>query len=835
MAAGNNTSLNIQQPNISIFDGEQYEEWRVKMRTLFVSHDVWELVENGYEDPDDISTLTLAQQEKLRENRKKDAKALYFIQVAVSTSIFPRIIGANRSKEAWDTLKNEFQGSEKVRTIKLQTFRREFENLRMKDSESLQDYFSRLMELVNQMKINGEQIADKRIVEKILISLPEKFDPIVAVIEESKDLSTLNVHELMGSLKMHEQRLTRHIEKSIESAFQTKLTISSKSPEKEHSVHEFNKGEASRGGRQGRGRGRNSRGRGRGRYTSERFSNSDFSPMKCNICKRIGHLERNCWFKGKPQCHNCKKFGHIKKDCRFLDNQQAKFSEEKEGEDNMFYACQMASEQKKDVWYLDSGCSNHMTSNRGIFVDIDSSVNSQIIMGNGSIVKAKGKGTIAIQAKEATKYIRDVLLVPDLEQNLLSVGQLVEHGYMVHFEDNGCKIYDKRDGKKVMANVKMEKSRNFPISFHYPRYNALKVEVKNESWLWHKRYGHLNFQSLRSLQQKEMVYGLPKIESKKDIYDLIVTGSDEKMVHEFKSKMMKRYEMNDLGLLHYFLGIEIQQTEGGIFICQKKYGETILKKFKMYGCKSVGTPLVVDQKIIREDGSGDVNASLFRSLVGSLLYLSATRPDIMYATSLLSRFMLKPSRIHYGAAKRVLRYIQGTLDFGIMYKKNEKLQLSGFCDSDWAGSVDDMRSTSGYAFSLGSGMFSWASKKQQTVAQSSAEAEYVAAAVATSQAIWLRRILGDMGEEQAEATTLLCDNKSAIAMTKNPGNHCRTKHINIKYHFVREAVENGEVQFQFCKTEDQVADVFTKAIPKERLDYFRLKLGVQQQSIKGQC
>ncbi|KAK2966883.1 hypothetical protein RJ640_028893 [Escallonia rubra] len=435
----------------------------------------------------------------------------------------------------------------------------------------------------------------------------------------------------------------------------------------------------------------------------------------------------------------------------------------------------MASEQKKDVWYLDSGCSNHMTSNRGIFVDIDSSVNSQIIMGNGSIVKAKGKGTIAIQAKEATKYIRDVLLVPDLEQNLLSVGQLVEHGYMVHFEDNGCKIYDKRDGKKVMANVKMEKN------------------------------------------------------------DLIVTGSDEKMVYEFKSKMMKRYEMNDLGLLHYFLGIEIQQTEGGIFICQKKYGETILKKFKMYGCKSVGTPLVVDQKLIREDGSGDVNASLFRSLVGSLLYLSATRPDIMYATSLLSRFMLKPSRIHYGAAKRVLRYIQGTLDFGIMYKKNEKLQLSGFCDIDWAGSVDDMRSTSGYAFSLGSGMFSWASKKQQTVAQSSAEAEYVAAAVATSQAIWLRRILGDMGEEQAEATTLMCDNKSAIAMTKNPGNHCRTKHINIKYHFVREAVENGEVQFQFCKTEDQVADVFTKAIPKERLDYFRLKLGVQQQSIKGQC
>ncbi|KAK3003186.1 hypothetical protein RJ639_018084 [Escallonia herrerae] len=136
-------------------------------------------------------------------------------------------------------------------------------------------------------------------------------------------------------------------------------------------------------------------------------------------------------------------------------------------------------------------------------------------MGNGYLVNAKGKGTVAIQAKEATKYIRDVLLVPNLEENLLSVGQLVEHGYMVHFEDNGCKIYDKSDGKKVIANVKMEKSRNFPISLHYPKYNALKVEVKNESWLWHKRYGHLNFQSLRSLQQKEMVYGLRKLNQRR--------------------------------------------------------------------------------------------------------------------------------------------------------------------------------------------------------------------------------------------------------------------------------------------------------------------------------
>ncbi|KAL0364522.1 UNVERIFIED_CONTAM: Retrovirus-related Pol polyprotein from transposon RE2 [Sesamum angustifolium] len=165
------------------------------------------------------------------------------------------------------------------------------------------------------------------------------------------------------------------------------------------------------------------------------------------------------------------------------------------------------------------------------------------------------------------------------------------------------------------------------------------------------------------------------------------------------------------------------------------------------------TPLVTGEKYQKEDGSQKVDGSMYRSLIGSLLYLTATRPDIMFATSLLSRFMQSPSQVHYAAAKRILRYLR---------------------DSDWAGSVDDMKSTSGYTFSLGSGIFSWASKKQATVAQSSAEAEYIAAAATSNQAIWLRRILEDMGEKQEEPTRIYCDNKSAIAITKNPVQHSRT-------------------------------------------------------------
>jgi hypothetical protein len=214
--------------------------------------------------------------------------------------------------------------------------------------------------------------------------------------------------------------------------------------------------------------------------------------------------------------------------------------------------------------------------------------------------------------------------------------------------------------------------------------------------------------------------------------DLILTGSNAEMIEEFKKDMVNKYEMSDMGLLHYFLGIEVYQDKEEVFISQRMYVEKILRKFRMVGCKPMATPLVVNEKLKKEDGGKKVDATLYKSLVGNLLYLTATRPDVMFATSLLSRFMHYPSHFHFAAAKRVLRYIQGTICYGIRYCRNFMVKLLGFCDSDWGGCVDDMKSTSGYAFSLGLSVFSWSSKKQQSIAQSSAEDEYVSAALATS-------------------------------------------------------------------------------------------------------
>ncbi|KAL8117754.1 hypothetical protein AgCh_015587 [Apium graveolens] len=296
--------------------------------------------------------------------------------------------------------------------------------------------------------------------------------------------------------------------------------------------------------------------------------------------------------------------------------------------------------------------------------------------------------------------------------------------------------------------------------------------------------------------------------------DLIFTSNDEHMINQFKSDMMKKYEMSDMGLLHHFLGIEIHQQGDGVFICQQKYAEMMLKRFNMYGCKAMATPLGANEKLMKDDGGRKVDMTLYGSIVGSLMYLTATRPDIMFASSLLSRYMQDPSEVHLGAAKRVLRYIKGTVAYGIKYFKGEELKLISFYDSDWAGSIDDMKSTTGFVFSFDSGAFSWQSKKQDSVAQSSAEAAYVAAALATSQAIWLRRILEDIDERQRNATEMLCDNKSAISMAKNPIYNSRTRHIAVKHHFIREKIEENEIKLVYCKSEQQVADIFTKHFQK---------------------
>eukprot|EP00253_Pinus_taeda_P003386 PITA_03386 len=264
------------------------------------------------------------------------------------------------------------------------------------------------------------------------------------------------------------------------------------------------------------------------------------------------------------------------------------------------------------------------------------------------------------------------------------------------------------------------------------------------------------------------------------VNDLILTGSDSNLINHVKSNLKKKFEMTDLGKLHYFVGLQVLQSKEG-----------------------------------------------------KLLYLTHTRPDLSFAVGLVARFLQNPRESHWKAAKRILRYVRGTIQFGIHYSAKATPLLVGFTDSDWAGDPYDRKSTAGYGFTLGSGPITWDCKKQAAVSLSSAEAEYRGAVEASKEALWLRQILSEFGFEQQHPTTRWCDNQSAIQLCKDPVQHQRSKHIELHMHFIRKLIHDHVLEVQYCSTDDQVADIFTKALTEAKFTKLRYMLGVQEVVTKG--
>ncbi|XP_074579105.1 secreted RxLR effector protein 161-like [Curcuma longa] len=245
--------------------------------------------------------------------------------------------------------------------------------------------------------------------------------------------------------------------------------------------------------------------------------------------------------------------------------------------------------------------------------------------------------------------------------------------------------------------------------------------------------------------------------------------------------------------------------------------------------KPVPTPVIENIKLSKDETGKSMNITTYKSLIGSLRYLVATRPDISFGDGVLSRFMEKPKESHWAAAKRILRYVKGTINDGILYFSNKIMELVGYTDSDWARDVKTRKSTSGYAFHLGSAIFSWSSKKQQVVALSTTEVEYIAVTNCATQAIWLRKILDFLQHKQDDSTIIFCDNKSTIALSKNPVFHGRSKHIDIKYHKIREWVAEKQINIEYCPSEYQVADIFTKPMKTE--NFLKLKKAIGMTNI----
>ena len=389
---------------------------------------------------------------------------------------------------------------------------------------------------------------------------------------------------------------------------------------------------------------------------------------------------------------------------------------------------------------------------------------------------------------------------------------------------------------KLDENIYMKQPEGFVISGkenYVCHLNKSIYGLKQSSMNWNRNFGNFlkNLGFSRSNNDSCIyIYFDKNVTCFIALYvdDLMVVCDSNDFLNDIKTKLKREYSMKDLGEIKQFLGIEINKKVNNIFISQCQFIEKLLKKFNFDVCKSVDTPVDLSQKLfIAHDKDELFDVDVYQSAVGALLYLSTrTRPDLCYAVSNVARFCTKPTKVHWQAIKRIFRYLRGTSNLGILYS-NEYTGCFGYSDADWAGDLNDRKSTSGYCFYMNNAVISWKSNKQTCVALSTAEAEYVALSAATQEAIWLQKLFKELNLDQIEPLIINEDNQSAISMSKTIKDHGRGKHIDLKYHYVNDMINTGKIKLKYCPTTNMLADIFTKGLPKERFSRLRMMLGMK--------
>jgi transposase InsO family protein len=421
------------------------------MENFLRSKEYWSLVETGYVELEDDASLTDAQQKKFEEEKLKDLKVKNYLFQAIDRTILETILQKDTSKQIWDSMRRKYEGNKRVKRSILQALRKEFEILEMKSGEGVSDYFSRVMTVANKMRIYGEQMRDVTIVEKILRSLNDKFNYIVCSIEESKDIDILSIDELQSSLVVHEQKFHRHNreEQALKVTFE-------------------------------------GRGRGRGRQ----FFN-----------------------KALVECYKCHKLGHFQSECPSWDK-EANYAELGEEEEMLLMSYVELNEAKReDVWFLDSGCSNHICGDKNSFCDLNENFRQIVKLWNNSKMTVMGKGNVRLKVNGLSHVVTEVFFVPDLKNNLLSIGQLQEKGLAILIKHDLCKIYHPTKG--LFIQTAMSANRMFILlAVSQPnKPTCFYTATQDLSHLWHCRYGHLSHKGLRTLQFKQMMHGLPQLEA----------------------------------------------------------------------------------------------------------------------------------------------------------------------------------------------------------------------------------------------------------------------------------------------------------------------------------
>ena len=311
--------------------------------------------------------------------------------------------------------------------------------------------------------------------------------------------------------------------------------------------------------------------------------------------------------------------------------------------------------------------------------------------------------------------------------------------------------------------------------------------------------------------------------------DILLTGSNPKLIAQLKTYLHQQFKTNDLGPIRRYLGVQFDRTTTGLHMHQTAYALSILRLFHMEDCKSSFTPLPEGLTLSKDSATPPVDATFYRMLVGKLLFLTKTRPDLTHAVSVVSRFMQNPQEAHLQAAKHILRYVRRYPDLGLFFQQGEENRLCGYTDADYGQDVDDRISVGAYIFFLGNSPISWNSKKQSSTSRSSCESEYRALAQCTCEAVWIRRLLKELRFLDDKPTYLYCDNQSSIKLSYNHVFHEKSKHFEIDYHFTRQKVENNTIKVEFVPSQEQPADILTKSLGRIKFENCRNKLHLHSQ------
>ncbi|XP_013634771.1 PREDICTED: uncharacterized mitochondrial protein AtMg00810-like [Brassica oleracea var. oleracea] len=315
--------------------------------------------------------------------------------------------------------------------------------------------------------------------------------------------------------------------------------------------------------------------------------------------------------------------------------------------------------------------------------------------------------------------------------------------------------------------------------------------------------------------------------------DLIVTGNSSSHMSQFIASLSQRFSLKDLDDLSFFLGIEVMRSSKGMLLTQTRYIADFLHRTHMETCKPVATPMCATTPITLFSGTPLADPTEYRAVVGSLQYLSLTRPDISFPVNKMSQYMHKPTDEHWNAVKRILRYLSGTMTKGIMLYANNTPSLHAFTDADWVGNKDDYTSTGAYIVYLGLNPIAWSSKKQSGVSRSSTEAEYRSLASTTAEVCWVTSLLTELGIKSPTTPVIYFDNIGETYLAANPVFHSRMKHLALDYHFVKQYIQAGQLRVSHVSTHDQLADVLTKPLPRPAFETLMLKIGLS--TVRPSC